>query len=163
MNDAPMAERIVPRTLYIALTDMMSAAGIILPLVFFLIAGVIALMSGAEQGMGFLGVGAVAAVIGFPVAAWRIYHIKQTLATGVEVDGVVTFVKLGGRSSGNTRIKWDYQYEGKRYQGEAYVSDSGPVRAPQKGKRIHLWVNPRQPQWSVWQDLYTTPLALGKA
>jgi hypothetical protein len=162
MKERPIADRIQPHTGYVALTDMMSAAGLILPITFLVIGGISALITGVDQSTGFLGMGAIAALIGFPLAWWRVQHIKETLAMGVDVDGTVTFVKRGQRSTGNTRVKWHYQYEGKSYEGEAYVGTSAEVRVPEKGRKIHLWVHPNKPQWSVWRDLYSTALALGK-
>jgi hypothetical protein len=156
-----MADRAKPRTVYVAFTDMMAAAGIILPGAFLLFAVVIGVVAGIEESYGFLGMAAVAALIGFPVAWWRVRRIQETVANGVEVNGKVTWVKLGRRTSGNTQVKWEYQYGGKLYQGDAYVSQNGEVRIPAKGERIRLVVNPDKPEWSVWKDLYSTSLALG--
>lgn len=157
-----MAERAKPRTVYVAFTDMMAAAGIVLPFAFLLLAVVIGMVTGLEDSYGFLGIAGLSALIGFPVAWWRVQQIQATIANGVEVNGTVTWVKLGQRTSGNTQIKWQYQYNGRMYQGNAYVSQNGEVRVPTKGERIRLLVNPDKPGWSVWRDLYTTSLALGK-
>ena len=160
--EKPVVERTQPHTVYVALTDMMSAAGLILPITFLVIGGIGALMGGLDQATGFLAMGGIAALIGFPLSWWRVRHIKETVTMGVDVDGVVTFVKVGNRNSGNTKVKWHYQFEGKRYEGEAYVATSSDVRVPEKGKKIRLWVNPNKPKWSVWSDLYSSSLALGK-
>lgn len=158
----PVTERLLPRTIYIAFTDILSAAGLIFPFVFLLIAVIVTFTGGMDEAIGFYGMAAVAAVIGFPFSWWRVQQLKATLATGVEVDGVVTWLKTGSGRSGNTRVKWQYQFDGRAYEGEAYVAVDAPVRPPATGKKIRLWVNPQKPQWSVWRDLYTTPLALGK-
>lgn len=160
--EQPATERLLPRTIYIAFTDILSAAGLLFPFIFLLIAIIITFTGGMDEAIGFYGMSAVGAVIGFPFSWWRVHQIKTTLATGVEVDGVVIWLKTGSGRSGNTRVKWQYQYEGRTYEGEAYVAVDGPVRPPATGKKIRLWVNPQKPQWSVWRDLYMTPLALGK-
>ncbi len=158
----PVTKRPQASTVYVALTDIMSAAGLLFPVVFLVIAVVVTFTGGVDEARGFYWMSALGALIGFPFAWWRVQQVKTTLATGVEVDGVVTSIKTGSGRSGNTRVKWEYQYEGRRYEGEAYVAVDGSLRPPEKGRKIRLWVNPQKPQWSVWRDLYTTPLALGK-
>jgi hypothetical protein len=157
-----METRSKPVTPYVALTDIYSAAGLLFPFIFLAIALIVTLTDSLDGARGYYLVSLLAALIGFPVSWWRVRNIRETLDHGVEVNGTVTHLRSGRGRSGNTRVKWEYTYGGRTYSGDAYVSNDGEVRAPAKGSKIRLWVNPNKPGWSVWRDLYTSALALGK-
>jgi hypothetical protein len=157
-----MESRSKPGGSYVALTDMYSAAGLLFPVVFLVIAGIVTVIGGLDEARGYYMMSALAALVGFPVSWWRVRNIRATLNHGVEVNGVVTDVRSARRTSGNNRVKWQYSYEGRSNTGDAYFAAGGEVRAPSKGGKIRLWVNPNKPGWSVWRDLYTSSLALGK-
>jgi hypothetical protein len=157
-----MEHRSKPSTFYIALTDIYSAAGLLFPFVFLVIALVVTVTDSVDGARGYYLISCLAALVGFPISWWRVRNIREILEEGIEANGVVTHVRSAGGRSGNMRVRWEYTYEGRTYTGEAYAAKGGEVRAPVKGGNIRLWVHPKKPGWSVWRDLYTSALALGE-
>jgi len=149
-----MAEKPKASPIRIIQSDAIAVLGIIWPLVGFLMYAVAALgiLPNLRAGTSiFLYVGIAGALIGLPIAFWRIRTIMDRFSKGVEVVGQITGI---GFYRDRGRVEYAYTHLGQTYSGGHGIMKTGRTEMLRVGGQVVLLVDPNNPRSALIRDLY---------
>lgn len=147
--------RVEATFLRIILSDMIAAAALILPLAYLGITLFTIITGDRTYTTLWLGFAVLVLLIGAGITYWRVRLIQEIIKKGFETEGTITKRKSG---RGNVELRWNYQVDGKTFNGHGYVDARGGTQGwhgiPALGEPVALLVHPRHPDQSVLRDLY---------
>lgn len=158
-----MTEKPKPSIVRIIQSDYLALIGILFPVVVLIIYLVVsnlgyfpalgrrAAIQGTASAPILLYVGIAGAVIGLPLAFWRVRTVQQRFAQGETVNGQITDISFY-RDRGT--VAYTYTHQGKTYSAFNMIMKTGQTKNLRPGTQIAVVVNPANPKEALIRDLY---------